>query len=194
MLRRTYAHRSQSQAQRVRPRPLPAMRQPLESLSHSSAYQAAKASCMAPRRDLCHQADGATADGIRTSRRLRAARLHAQPLFCDPDSLLCVIAVDLPAFQQLYETAWPPRACSASAPLLVMESVVENRASALMQKPGPADARQTSCTGAKASRVRRFNVSQVDRSPKRISTAICVAGGTTGEAWWYRRSSAPMPE
>ena len=33
----------------------------------------------------------------------------------------------------------------------------------LMQKPGPADARQTSCTGAKASRVRRFNVSHGDR-------------------------------
>jgi len=45
-----------------------------------------------------------------------------------PRLALCVIAVDLPAFQQLYETAWPPRACSASAPLLVMESVVENRA------------------------------------------------------------------
>jgi hypothetical protein len=74
-----------------------------KSLSHSSACQAAKASCMAPRRDLCHQADGATADGIRTSRRLRAARLHAQPLFCDPDYMLCVIAVGLPAFQQLYD-------------------------------------------------------------------------------------------
>jgi hypothetical protein len=104
------------------------MRQPLESLSHSSAYQAAKASCMAPRRDLCHQADGATADGIRTSRRLRAARLHAQPLFCDPDYLLCVIAVDLPAFQQLYDDRLATPGVQRLSATLVMKSVVENRA------------------------------------------------------------------
>ena len=104
------------------------MRQPLESLSHSSAYQAAKASCMAPRRDLCHQADGATADGIRTSRRLRAARLHAQPLFCVHDYLLCVIAVDLPAFQQLYDDRLATRGVQRLSATLVMKSVVENRA------------------------------------------------------------------
>ena len=92
---------------------------PIRRLKHLAWHHAAI---------FCHQADGATADGIRTSRRLRAARLHAQPLFCDPDYLLCVIAVDLPAFQQLYDDRLATPGVQRLSATLVMKSVVENRA------------------------------------------------------------------
>ena len=54
--------------------------------------------------------------------------LHAQRLFGEPDYLLRVIAADLPAFQQLYDTqlATLPGVQKLTS-TLVMKNIVEHR-------------------------------------------------------------------